>query len=38
LYKGTRDVSENIIEMSNSAVKTDRVASTVLTAAAELRD
>lgn len=38
LYKGTRDVSENIIEMSNRAVKTGRIASTVLTAAAELRD
>jgi methyl-accepting chemotaxis protein len=34
--KGTRDVAENITEVSNSAVKTGRVASTVLTAAAEL--
>ena len=36
--KGTRDVSENISEVSNSAVKTGAVASTVLTAAAELAD
>ncbi|HEY6024770.1 MAG TPA: methyl-accepting chemotaxis protein [Pseudolabrys sp.] len=36
--KGTRDVSENIAEVSNSAVKTGQVASTVLTAAAELAD
>lgn len=36
--KGTRDVSENITEVSNSAVKTGEVASTVLTAAAELGD
>ena len=36
--KGTRDVSENIIEVSNSAVKTGQIASTVLTAAAELAD
>jgi methyl-accepting chemotaxis protein len=35
---GTRDVSENITEVSNSAVKTGQVASTVLTAAAELAD
>jgi methyl-accepting chemotaxis protein len=34
--KGTRDVSENITEVSNSAVKTGQVASTVLTAAGEL--
>jgi methyl-accepting chemotaxis protein len=34
--KGTRDVAENITEVSNSAVKTGQVASTVLTAAAEL--
>ena len=36
--KGTRDVSENITEVSNSAMKTGQVASTVLTAAAELAD
>lgn len=36
--KGTRDVAENITEVSNSAVKTGQVASTVLTAAAELAD
>ncbi|MGA8970854.1 MAG: methyl-accepting chemotaxis protein [Pseudolabrys sp.] len=36
--KGTRDVSEHITEVSNSAVKTGQVASTVLTAAAELAD
>ena len=36
--KGTRDVSENITEVSNSAVKTGQVASTVLTAAGELAD
>jgi len=36
--KGTRDVSENISEVSNSAVKTGEVAATVLTAAAELAD
>lgn len=36
--KGTRDVSENISEVSNSAVKTGEVASTVLTAAGELAD
>jgi methyl-accepting chemotaxis protein len=36
--KGTRDVSENITQVSNSAVKTGQVASTVLTAAAELAD
>ena len=34
--KGTRDVSENITEVSNSAVKTGHVATTVLTAAGEL--
>ena len=36
--KGTRDVSENITEVSNSAIKTGHIASTVLTAAAELAD
>jgi methyl-accepting chemotaxis protein len=36
--RGTRDVAENITEVSNSAVKTGQVASTVLTAAAELAD
>ncbi|HYC16245.1 MAG TPA: methyl-accepting chemotaxis protein [Pseudolabrys sp.] len=36
--KGTRDVSEHITEVSNSAAKTGQVASTVLTAAAELAD
>ena len=36
--KGTRDVSENITEVSNSAVNTGKVAATVLTAAAELAD
>jgi methyl-accepting chemotaxis protein len=36
--KGTRDVSENIADVSNSAVKTGQVASTVLTAASELAD
>jgi methyl-accepting chemotaxis protein len=36
--KGTRDVSENITEVSNSAMKTGQVASTVLTAAGELAD
>src|SRR5215510_696673 len=36
--KGTRDVSENSTEVSNSAMKTGQVASTVLTAAAELAD
>ena len=36
--KGTRDVSENITEVSNSAIKTGQTASTVLTAAAELAD
>ena len=36
--KGTRDVSENITEVSNSAIKTGEIASTVLTAAAELAD
>jgi len=36
--KGTRDVAEHITEVSNSAVKTGQVASTVLTAAAELGD
>ena len=35
--KGTRDVSENT-EVSNSAVKTAQVASTVLTASAELAE
>ncbi len=34
--KGTRDVSENITEVSNSAVKTGHVATTVLSAAGEL--
>ncbi len=34
--KGTRDVSENITEVSNSAVKTGDVATTVLTAAGDL--
>ena len=33
-----RDVSENITEVSNSAIKTGQIASTVLTAAAELAD
>ena len=36
--KGTRDVSQNITEASNSAIKTGQIASTVLTAAAELAD
>ena len=36
--KGTRDVSENITDVSNSAVKTGQAASTVLTAAGELAD
>ena len=36
--KGTRDVSENITEVPNSAMKTGQVASTVLTAAGELAD
>jgi methyl-accepting chemotaxis protein len=36
--KGTRDVSENITDVSNNAVRTGQVASTVLTAAAELGD
>lgn len=36
--KGTRDVSENIADVSNSAVKTGQVASTVITAASELAD
>src|SRR6186713_2457524 len=36
--KGTRDVSENITEVSTSAIKTGQIASTVLTAAAELAD
>jgi methyl-accepting chemotaxis protein len=36
--KGARDVSENITEVSNSAMKTGQVASTVLTAAAELAE
>jgi methyl-accepting chemotaxis protein len=36
--KGTRDVSENISEVSNSAMKTGQVAATVLTAAGELAD
>src|SRR5215471_5507719 len=36
--KGTRDVAEHITEVSNSAVRTGQVASTVLTAAAELGD
>ncbi len=34
--KGTRDVSENITEVSNSAVKTGEIASTVLSASADL--
>jgi methyl-accepting chemotaxis protein len=36
--KGTRDVSENITDVSSTAVKTGQVASTVLTAAGELAD
>ena len=36
--EGTRDVAGHISEVSNSAVKTGHVASTVLTAAAELGD
>ena len=36
--QGTRDVAGHITEVSNSAVKTGQVASTVLTAAAELGD
>ncbi|MFZ0067423.1 MAG: methyl-accepting chemotaxis protein [Pseudolabrys sp.] len=36
--EGTRDVAGHITEVSNSAVKTGQVASTVLTAAAELGD
>ncbi|HET8974395.1 MAG TPA: methyl-accepting chemotaxis protein [Pseudolabrys sp.] len=36
--KGTRDVSENITEVSNSAIKTGQIALTVLAAAAELAD
>jgi methyl-accepting chemotaxis protein len=36
--KGTRDVSQNISEVSSSAVKTGQVAATVLTAAAELAE
>jgi methyl-accepting chemotaxis protein len=36
--KGTRDVAENITQVSNSAIKTGQVASTVLSAAAELSD
>jgi len=36
--KGTRDVAEHIGEVSNSAVKTGQVATTVLTAAAELAE
>jgi methyl-accepting chemotaxis protein len=36
--KGTRDVSEHISEVSNSAARTGQVASTVLTAAAELAE
>ena len=36
--EGTRDVAGHITEVSNSAVKTGHVASTVLTAAAELGD
>ena len=36
--KGTRDVSQNITDVSNSAIKTGQIASTVLTAAAELAD
>jgi hypothetical protein len=34
--KGSRGVSENITDVSNSAVKTGQIASTVLTAAGEL--
>jgi hypothetical protein len=36
--KGTRDVYENISEVSNSTMKTGQVAATVLTAAGELAD
>jgi len=36
--KGTRDVSEHITEVSNSATKTGQMASKALTAAAELAD
>jgi methyl-accepting chemotaxis protein len=36
--KGTRDVAEHIGEVSSSAVKTGQVATTVLTAAAELAE
>jgi methyl-accepting chemotaxis protein len=36
--KGTRDVSANISEVSNTAVKTGQVANTVLTAAGELAE
>jgi methyl-accepting chemotaxis protein len=36
--KGTRDVSANIGEVSNTAVKTGRVAKTVIAAAEELTD
>jgi len=36
--KGTRDVSENVTEVSNSAVKIGQVASTVLIASAELAE
>src|SRR5215831_10321041 len=36
--KGTRDVAEHITEVSNSAVRTGQVASTVLTAVAELAE
>jgi methyl-accepting chemotaxis protein len=36
--KGTRDVSANISEVSNSAVKTGQVANAVLTAAGELAE
>ena len=36
--KGTRDVSEHIVEVSTSAVKTGQVASTVLSASADLAD
>jgi methyl-accepting chemotaxis protein len=36
--KGTQDVSGNVAEVSNSAVKTGKVAATVLTAAAQLAD
>jgi methyl-accepting chemotaxis protein len=36
--KGTRDVAENIGQVSNSAVKTGQVATTVLTAAGELAE